>query len=179
MIRSLNTRHGTVVLRPARLADASNFRELRLGALRENPTAFGMDYQKATGYPDKYWEDMMNMDEDESAIFLAVHDAQLIGMAGIMRGRSPKTKHAAEIWGVYVSSEWRGLHIAEELIKSCTLWAEAHGIVIMRLAVVVTNQPAVRCYERCGFVTYGIEPRSLLVDGTYYDEYLMSLVIGN
>jgi len=35
------------------------------------------------------------------------------------------------------------------------------------------NQPAIRCYERCGFQTYGTEPQAIFHGGKYYDEYLM------
>ena len=117
------------------------------------------------------------MDDMESAIFFAEQEGHLIGMTGIARGRSPKTKHAADVWGVYVTPQWRGLHIAEELIHSCREWAQAHQIVILRLAVVAANTSAVRCYARCGFTTYGTEPRSLFFEGKYYDEYLMSLFL--
>jgi RimJ/RimL family protein N-acetyltransferase len=117
------------------------------------------------------------MNDNESAIFFAEHEGHLLGMTGIARGRSPKTRHGADIWGVYVMSQWRGLHFAEEMIRSCRDWAQARGIVILRLAVVATNQSAIRCYERCGFVKYGTEPRSLCYEGKYYDEYLMSLYL--
>ncbi len=175
MIKSLKTPRGTIVIRQSNLADVWDFRELRLGALLDSPTAFSMDHEKASHQPIKYWEDTLAMDDNESAIFLAEHERQLIGMTGIVRGRSPKTRHGADVWGVYVSSSWRGLHIAEELIHSCTVWAKARGIVILRLAVVATNKSAIRCYERCGFITYGTEPRSLLCEGKFYDEYLMAL----
>ena len=175
MIRSLPTSRGIVVIRQSNLGDVSRFRELRLEALQESPTAFSMDYHRSSHYPTKYWEDTLVMDDLEAAIFFAEHEDHLIGMTGIARGRSPKTKHGAEVWGVYVTPKWRGLHIAEELIRACRDWAVARGIVILRLAVVATNRPAIRCYERCGFVTYGTEPRSLFFEQEYYDEYLMSL----
>jgi RimJ/RimL family protein N-acetyltransferase len=175
MIKSLKTSRGTVVIRRSNLADAWNFRDLRLEALQDSPTAFSMDYERSFNYPAKYWEDSMAMDDNESVIFFAEYDGHLIGMTGIARGRSPKTRHAADIWGVYVTSSWRGLHIAEELIRSCIDWARAREIVITRLAVVATNTSAIRCYERCGFTTYGTEPRSLWYEGKFYDEYLMSL----
>ncbi len=178
MNRSLRTSRGIIKIRQSNLADALNFRELRLGALQDSPTAFSMDYQRSFNYPSKYWEDTLAMDNNESAIFFAEHQVQLIGMTGIARGRSPKTRHGAEIWGVFVTSTWRGFHIAEELIHSCTDWARTREIVILRLAVVATNKSAIRCYERCGFVTYGMEPRSLLYEGIYYDEYLMTVSLG-
>ena len=175
MIKSVRTPRGKIVIRQSNLADVSSFRELRLEALQDSPTAFSMDYQRSSHYPIKYWEERLVMDDMESAIFFAEHDGHLIGMTGIVRGSSPKTKHGSDVWGVYVTPQWRGLHIAEELIRSCRDWAVARGIVILRLAVVATNASAIRCYERCGFVTYGTEPRSLFFKEKYYHEYLMSL----
>jgi len=175
MIKSLKTPRGTIVIRQSSMADVPSFRELRLEALQDSPTAFSMDYQRSFNYPLKHWEDSLAMDDNESAIFFAEHDHRLIGMTGIARGRCPKTRHGADIWGVFVTSSWRGLHIAEELIHACIDWAKAHEINILRLAVVATNKSAIRCYERCGFTTYGMEPRSLYYEGKYYDEYLMSV----
>src|SRR6266540_3872457 len=120
MIKSLKTPRGTIVIRQSSMADVPSFCELRLGALQDSPTAFSMDYQRSFNYPSKYWEDTLAMDNNESAFFFAEHQVQLIGMTGIARGRSPKTRHGAEIWGVFVTSTWRGFHIAEELIHSCT-----------------------------------------------------------
>jgi RimJ/RimL family protein N-acetyltransferase len=94
-------------------------------------------------------------------------------MTGIVRGNSPKTRHDALIWGVYVKPEWRGLHIAAELIHSCFEWAKARKVVLTKLGVVTVNQSAIRCYERCGFKIYGTEPRAIFYEGKYYDEYLM------
>jgi RimJ/RimL family protein N-acetyltransferase len=175
MIKSFTTSRGTIVIRQSSLADAANFRELRLGALLDSPTAFSMDHDRASHQSMKYWEDSLTMDDNESAIFFAEHEAHLIGMTGIARGRSPKTRHGVDVWGVYVAPEWRGLHIAEELIKSCLIWAKTRGVVIARLGVTAINQSAIRCYERCGFRIYATESRALLHDGKYYDFYMMSL----
>jgi RimJ/RimL family protein N-acetyltransferase len=175
MIKSLDTSHGIIIVRQSNLADASNFRELRLGALRDSPTAFSMDFEKALNQSIKHWEDMLRMDDQESTMFFAEHDAQLVGMTGIARGRSPKTKHAADVWGVYVTSQWRGLHIAEELIRSCLEWAIARNVVIARLGVSAINTSAIRCYERCGFKIYATESRALFHEGRYYDFHMMSI----
>lgn len=175
MIKSVTTPRGTVIIRQSNPADAANFRELRLGALLDSPTSFSMDYERASQQSIKYWEDTLAMNDQESAIFFAEHEGQLIGMTGIARGRSPKTRHGADIWGVYVTPQWRGLRVADGMIDWCKDWAQARGIVILRLAVVATNRSAIRCYQRCEFTPYGTEPRSLCYEGKYYDEYLMSL----
>lgn len=173
MNRSLSTPRGLVVIREANQTDATRFRDLRLEALQDSPTAFTADYQKNLNQPPKFWEDLLTMQPDESTIFIAEHEGQLIGMTGIARGGSPKTRHGAWIWGVYVTSTWRGLHIGEEIIQSCFAWAKQREIVLAKLGVTAVNKSAIRCYERCGFKTYGTEPRAVLYEGKFYDEYLM------
>lgn len=173
-MRSITTTRGRIDIREARPADATQFRELRLGALQDSPIAFSADYQKNLQHPLKHWEDMLTVHADESTIFLAKQENHLIGTTGIARGGSPKTRHSAWVWGVYVTPEWRGLHIAEELIQSCFTWAKAGGIVIAKLGVAAINKSAIRCYERCGFRIFGTEPRALFYDGSYYDFHMMS-----
>jgi len=174
MIRSFATPLGTIVIREANLADATSFRELRLEALENSPIAFSADYQKNLTHPIKYWEDLLSPHPDESTMFIGEYEGKLIAMTGIMRGNSPKTRHSAWIWGVYVTPTWRGLHIAEEIIHTCIDWAKSKNVIIAKLGVAAVNQPAIRCYERCGFKIYGTEPGAVLVDGRYYDEHLMS-----
>ncbi len=173
MSRSVTTPRGKALIREAKPTDAFQFRELRLGALQDSPIAFTADYQKNLNHPPKYWEDLLTMQPDESTIFLATHEEALIAMTGIARAGSPKTRHSAWVWGVYIRPEWRGLHIAEELILSCFAWAKVRKIVIVKLGVAAVNQPAIRCYERCGFKIYGTEPRAIFHEGKYYDEHLM------
>lgn len=174
MIRSMDTPRGVIVIREATLADAEQFRELRLFALQESPTAFGADYRTSLNHPMSHWENRLKPDPN-GTIIIAEQNAQLIGMTGIRQGESAKTKHAASIWGVFIRPEYRGLHIGEGLIEMGCAWAKARGVETVKLAVVTTNTPAIRCYERIGFKRYGVEPRAILYEGVYYDEYLMWL----
>jgi len=50
-------------------------------------------------------------------------------------------------------------------------------VKIVKLAVVTTNTGAIRCYARCGFQVYGIEPQALCYDSVFYDELLMARTI--
>ena len=170
--KNIQTARGTITIRQVELSDAAEFRELRLQALQNAPTAFSADYEVNLAQPNSYWEDRLTFDE-YGIIFFASHENELVGTTGIRQGESPKTKHGAFIWGVYVRPEWRGLHIAEALIETCIQWAKTRAINIVKLGVMISNTPAVRCYERCGFVTYGTEPRGIFYEGQYYDEYLM------
>lgn len=179
MIKSLTTPRGAIVIRQANLGDVMQFRELRIDALLDSPTAFSADHQRTFNHPMKYWEETLTMDDNEASIFLAENENNLIGMTGIARGRSPKTQHGAGIWGVYIRPQWRGLHIAEALIEMCIDWARMRNANIVKLAVVSTNESAVRCYKRCGFSVYGTEPHALLYEGKYYDEFLMFRSLDN
>ena len=179
MKQSFTTPRGEILIREANPKDAGHFRELRLHALQDSPTAFSADYQRNSSHPHQYWEDMLAMHTDESTILLAEHENHLIGMTGIARGNTPKTRHSATIWGVYMRPEWRGLHIAEELIHACLTWARARKIIAARLGVTTTNMSAIRCYERCGFKITGTEPRALYYEGQYHDFYMMYCPLDN
>ena len=172
MIKSIQTAKGAIVIREAHLADAKQFRELRLFALQDSPTAFSADYQIVFDLPMSYWNDRLKPDVN-GTMFFAENDSKLAGMVGIRRGESPKTKHGAGIWGVFIHPKWRGLRIAEKMLETCCEWAKMHDIQIVRLAVVSTNKSAIRLYERCKFSIYGTESRALLHENRYYDEFLM------
>lgn len=172
MNRSILTPRGEILVRRADPADAIPFRELRLEALQESPTAFPADYQVSATQPSSYWQGRLKEEEDAILLF-AEHERRLIGMTGITRGDSPKTKHSAEIWGVYVRPEWRGLHIAEALIEACIEWAKSKEVNIVKLGVVIPNPSAVHCYQRCGFSISATQPQGIFYEGQYYDGYLM------
>jgi RimJ/RimL family protein N-acetyltransferase len=166
------TKRGLIFIREALVTDIDQFRALRLYALQESPASFPGEYSTYVNRPQDFWEDRLKA-EGNKTLYFAEHEGQLIGMTGIRRGEWPKTKHSAEIWGVYVRPEWRGLHIAEMLIEACTDWAKAKGVNILNLGVTAASTSAVRCYQRCGFTICGTEPRGIFYDGKYYDGYFM------
>jgi len=170
--RALETSRGNITIREATPSDVSQYRELRLHALENAPTAFSSDYQVNLNQPISFWERRLASDE-YGTIFFAQYENKLIGMTGIYQNESPKTRHSADIVSVYVCPEWRGLHIAEELIEACIAWAKAREVNIVKLGVTSASISAIRCYQRCGFTIYGTEPRGIFYQGQYYDGYLM------
>lgn len=176
MNHSLTTAKGPITIRPAVPADAALLRELRLEALANYPEAFAADYAITAAQSIEFWAERIidNVVGDKGVICLATAEGQLVGMTGLLRGHWPKIRHSGAIWGVYVKPEWRGLHVAEALLDECIAWARAHGVEIVKLAAITTNTAAIRCYARCGFTVYGIEPKAVCYDGVYYDEVLMA-----
>lgn len=169
---NIETKNGTVFIREGTISDAEQFRALRLEALQDSPIAFPVDYTVNLNHPVSFWENRLKTDEG-GTIFFAEHENRLVGMTGIRRGESPKTKHNATIWGVYVCPVWRGLHIAQSLIEACIGWAKSRDVIIVKLGVTAASTSAVRCYQQCGFIIHGTEPRGIYHNGQYYDGYLM------
>lgn len=147
---------------------------MRLEALHHHPTAFSSDYFLNEAKPSADGIERLRFKQGESTgvIYFAIHSERLVGMTGIQLGNSPKTRHTAFIWGVYVQPQWRGFHLAEGLMTACLDWARLQGVRIVRLAVVTSNTSAIRCYARLGFSAYGVEPQALYYEGTFYDELL-------
>jgi RimJ/RimL family protein N-acetyltransferase len=170
------TSRGSITIRKATPSDVSQYRELRLHALENVPTAFSADYHVQLNQPTSFWERRIAYDE-YGTIFFAEHENKLIGMTGIRQNESPKTRHSADIISVYVRPEWRGLHIAEVLIEACIEWAKTREVNIVKLGVLSASTSAIRCYQRCGFIIYGTEPRGIFYDGQYFDGYLMARII--
>ena len=70
-----------------------------------------------------------------------------------------------------VSSESRGLHVGEKLVKDCLLQAKLAGFTLMQFnAVVATNIHARHLYERLGFHQLGIIPRGFLMKDGHYED---------
>lgn len=172
--RSIETPKGLVTVRPAGLGDATAFTELRIEALRDNPTSFGSSYETRENCDLDWALRLLGADPQEAMGFVAEHEGQLVGIANIRRSRGQKLRHAASINGVYIQPDWREMRIVDNLVEACFEWAETNEIAILKLAVVTVNRPALRAYERLGFRHYGTDPKAILHNGIYYDEYLMA-----
>ncbi len=175
----LSTSRGPVVIRLASSSDAPAFRLLRLEALKDRPDAFAAAYEAEAAEPDEFWVNRLAHADGETdgALYFAESTEGLIGMAGIWRLEGRKVRHSGTIWGVYVRPRWRGQRIGDALVRGCVEWARRHRLRIVRLATAAGNEAAVRCYERCGFTPYGLEPEALFFGGRAVDDLLMALRI--
>ncbi len=70
-----------------------------------------------------------------------------------------------------VSSESRGLHIGEKLVRDCVAQANVHGFRILQFnAVVATNIHARHLYERIGFKQLGTIPGGFRMNDGHYED---------
>ena len=151
-------------------ADVEALIDIRLEALQNHPVAFSADYENDLQRPLSEWLKRIG----ESPTFMAWDGDTAAGMAGIFSGRSSKTAHQGTIWGVYVRPAYRGRGLGGELVRRCLAWARENGKKIAYIAAAGNNTAAIRCYERCGFSVFGLQPMAICVDGRYFDELLMA-----
>jgi ribosomal protein S18 acetylase RimI-like enzyme len=176
MSNLLTTTQGVITIRPAIQDDAALLRALRLEALASHPQVFAADHAATAAESAQVWVDLIvkYASDNRGVVCVASIENQLIGMMGLVCGHWPKTWRGGTIWGAYVKADWRGLHVAEALMNECIAWAKAQRVVIVKLGVVTTNTSAIRCYARCGFTVYGIDPKTIYYDDVFYDELLMA-----
>lgn len=166
-----------VSLRPIRPADAEVLANLRIAVLRECPIALTADLDETLSRPAEWWQEWATRSTGEGRELIMVADAGdvLAGMAGVRSQKNPKLAHGGDVWGVYVRPDFRRQGLGEALLRGCIDWARAKGLLILRLGVAEGNDTASRCYERCGFQVYGVDPQVIRWQGRLYDEFLMFL----
>ena len=61
--KTFETARGAIILRAALPSDVIQYRELRLFALQDAPTAFSADYEAHLSRSMSFWEGRLNLDE--------------------------------------------------------------------------------------------------------------------
>jgi RimJ/RimL family protein N-acetyltransferase len=168
-----------IPIRPVRLADVEALRDLRIEALCRHPIAFTADVTEAQARSIDQWRELVAKstggDTPDVIMVADAGERGLAGMTGVFVPPHPKLAHAGIVWGVYVRENFRRRRLGERLVRAAIDWARTKGLATLRLSAVQGNGEARRCYERCGFVEYGIEPMTVKWEGKFYDETQMAL----
>jgi RimJ/RimL family protein N-acetyltransferase len=85
-------------------------------------------------------------------------------------------KHTA-ILGMGIARAQRGRGIGLRLMEATLDAARNKGLTRIELMVRVDNERAKKLYDKVGFVVEGLCRRYMLVDGQYYDGYLMAALL--
>ena len=155
-------------------SDFESFWQLRLQALKEETEAYGVTYEEAIAKPRD--EVLLQLQCSDRAFVHGAFNPALVGMLGFRRREGVKKKHKADIWGLYVSPEARGVGIGKALLQAVIARAKTiPDLQYLMLGVVTKNIAARNLYMSVGFQPYAKETDLIRVAGLHLDEEFMSL----
>ena len=159
--------------------DVVIYRELRLQALIESPTAFASSYEQESCFSlTDFAARLRPHDGSANGIFGAfVNDTnKLIGMLGFSRESRLKRVHIGSLWSMYVLPEFRRRGVGAALLDEVLSHARRLGDLRQLLLTVTTNNlAACSLYRSRGFERFGLERDALFIDGIYFDEEHLAL----
>lgn len=124
------------------------FREIRLAALKDAPSAFGSTYEREIGSPESRWR--------QTVVDRARFVADVRGRrAGTVSGGDGDVPGVAALTSMWVDPAFCRAGVGDALVRHVLEWARASGYRSMNLWVVDGNDVARRLYERNGFVPTG------------------------
>ncbi len=150
-----------------------DYRSIRLRALRSDSRAFGSSYEEEKELEPKDWKRRIS-----NAYFALSDDDKPVGTIVVFIENRPKTRHIANIFGVYVDKEYRGCGIGRMLLdRALHEVTRKKGIAKVKLQVNTKQVAAVRLYEKFGFKPIGVMKKELRVNSKYYDELCMEKLL--
>lgn len=112
-----------------------------------------------------------------NTMLLALDGEKIVGIATINSSHKIKSRHEGEL-GIVVAKDYHSRGIGSELIKRLIDWAKGNGITTrIKLDTRADNVKAVSLYLKFGFVVEGCLKNSTLLNGEYYDLYVMGMMI--
>jgi ribosomal protein S18 acetylase RimI-like enzyme len=159
-----------VLVRKVTAEEWEIYRDIRLTALRDAPSAFGSTYAGEVTFTEQDWLRRITGSCCLFAHLPEVQDRRPVGLGGGYQ----ETPGVAELVSMWVDPRARGRRVGEALIAAVADWARAETEAkTLHLWVTESNKSAIRLYERYGFKPTG--ERQPLPSDPALSEFAMSL----
>jgi ribosomal protein S18 acetylase RimI-like enzyme len=143
-----------ISLEPITPQNAMIFKEIRLRALQDAPSAFSSTYAKESQLSDAAWiERASQWSGERSVAYLAMDSDIPCGIGAAFLDQEDGTR--AQLVSMWVAPSHRRLGIASSLVKAIMDRARLQGVRTLRLLVTSNNAAAIKLYERLGFSMTG------------------------
>jgi RimJ/RimL family protein N-acetyltransferase len=110
-------------------------------------------------------------------ILLVLDGGRVVGVACIFGRGIPRLKGIGEFF-TYIHQDYHGKGLGTFLTRTILEEARRKGFHRVTLQVVADNVPAIKAYERAGFVQEGrLKDAFLDDDGKYHDQLVMGVIL--
>jgi len=114
---------------------------------------------------------------DGGTLLLVLDGHSVIGVAAIFGASNPRLKGVGE-FVTYIHQDYHGKGLGTFLTRTILEEAKRKRFHRVTLQVVADNVPAVKAYERAGFVHEGrLKEAFLDDDGKYHDQLVMGIIL--
>jgi RimJ/RimL family protein N-acetyltransferase len=136
--------------------DWREYREIRLAALKDAPSAFASTWQEEASLTASQWIERAQLSEDGDTLTIVIAADEAGRWVGLAGGFRPGERGAdAELISMWVTPGCRGRSIGRELIRAVLAWARSHRASSVGLWVNAANRPAISLYAKAGFLRTG------------------------
>jgi ribosomal protein S18 acetylase RimI-like enzyme len=142
------------------------FKEIRLRALQDSPSAFSSTYERESGLTDAEWIARVEQwNGTQAAGFLAMDGEIACGTAGAVLDAGHWGR--ATLVGMWVAPDRRRCGIGRSLVDTVMDWARRRSARVIELMVTCNNEAAIGLYRRLGFQFTGRTLRHAHQPGLY------------
>ena len=165
-----------IIYRILKEEDINAYREIRLDCLRNHPDSFGSLYEIEMNSNELKFDKILRLKTNQSFLFGAFIQEELIAICGFTREERIKTKHRGKISHMYVKPVFEGKGIGKGILKNTLDEAFADDTLeIIDLGVVKSNEKAIRLYTSFGFEKYGQFEKYFKYKNNYWSFIFMDL----
>ena len=148
--------------------DWQKHKEIRLEALKNDPSAFGRSYVEELKKTNEEWQEQLI--ENNKLFYAVCLNNQFVSLGGAYKN----DRGEWNIMAVYTKKEFRGQGCGMLLMEGILNELENRGIKKIFLKVNIEQLVAISLYKKVGFDIISTFKNQLLGDGKCHDEYEMA-----
>ncbi len=160
-------------IRQIQASEWQKYRDVRLRALHDAPDAFGSTYAIESAKTDAAWQRQIETALSSGCDYplFALTQEHVCGLVWCkLSAAEPDTAHIYQMW---VDPAARGSGAGHALLDCAVMWASKKAAHRVRLGVTLTQSPAMRLYQKYGFLPVGqLEP---LREGSHLEAQTLEL----